>query len=57
MQELQDSNSNAALAMKCTVQKDKLADAVNRVMKAISSKTTIPILTGVKSPQEEMGLR
>ncbi|UAK18049.1 DNA polymerase III subunit beta [Sporolactobacillus terrae] len=34
--------------MKCTVQKDKLADAVNRVMKAISSKTTIPILTGVK---------
>lgn len=48
MQELQDSNSNAALAMKCTVQKDKLADAVNRVMKAISSKTTIPILTGVK---------
>ncbi|BBN97297.1 DNA polymerase III subunit beta [Sporolactobacillus terrae] len=48
MQELQDSNPNAALAMKCTVQKDKLADAVNRVMKAISSKTTIPILTGVK---------
>ncbi|MCQ2010686.1 DNA polymerase III subunit beta [Sporolactobacillus sp. STSJ-5] len=34
--------------MECTVQKEKLVDAVNRVMKAISSKTTMPILTGVK---------
>lgn len=48
MQEMQDTNPNAALAMECKVQKEKLADAVNRVMKAISSKTTIPILTGVK---------
>ncbi|WP_188803460.1 DNA polymerase III subunit beta [Sporolactobacillus putidus] len=34
--------------MKFTVQKDKLSDAVNRVMKAISTRTTIPILTGIK---------
>ncbi|WP_100489490.1 DNA polymerase III subunit beta [Sporolactobacillus pectinivorans] len=34
--------------MKCSVQKDKLAESVNQVMKAISTKTTIPILTGIK---------
>ncbi|MDD9148497.1 MULTISPECIES: DNA polymerase III subunit beta [unclassified Sporolactobacillus] len=34
--------------MKFTVRKDKLGDAVNRVMKAISTKTTVPILTGIK---------
>ncbi|RYL90917.1 DNA polymerase III subunit beta [Sporolactobacillus sp. THM7-4] len=34
--------------MKFNLEKDKLADAVNRVMKAVSSRTTIPILTGIK---------
>ncbi|MCL1632214.1 DNA polymerase III subunit beta [Sporolactobacillus sp. CPB3-1] len=34
--------------MDCTVQKDTLVEAVSQVMKAISTKTTIPILTGVK---------
>jgi DNA polymerase-3 subunit beta len=48
MQDMQDINPNASLTLKCTVLKEKLVDAVNQVMKAISSKTTIPILTGVK---------
>ncbi|GGL57893.1 DNA polymerase III subunit beta [Sporolactobacillus putidus] len=48
MQEMEETNQNTTLAMKFTVQKDKLSDAVNRVMKAISTRTTIPILTGIK---------
>lgn len=48
MQEMADTNQNTTLAMKLKVQKDKLSDAVNRVMKAISTRTTIPILTGIK---------
>lgn len=47
MPEMQDTSSSS-LAMKCSVQKDKLAESVNQVMKAISTKTTIPILTGIK---------
>jgi DNA polymerase-3 subunit beta len=34
--------------MKFTVQKDHLVKAVQDVMKAVSSRTTIPILTGIK---------
>ncbi|MTT31051.1 DNA polymerase III subunit beta [Terrilactibacillus sp. BCM23-1] len=34
--------------MKMTVTKDKLVESVNHVMKAVSSRTTIPILTGIK---------
>ncbi len=34
--------------MQFTIQKNKLVDAVNDVMKAVSSRTTIPILTGIK---------
>ncbi|WP_338779198.1 DNA polymerase III subunit beta [Metabacillus sp. FJAT-52054] len=34
--------------MKFVIQKDKLAQGVQDVMKAVSSRTTIPILTGIK---------
>ena len=34
--------------MQFTIQQNKLVDAVNDVMKAVSSRTTIPILTGIK---------
>ncbi|RYM04729.1 DNA polymerase III subunit beta [Sporolactobacillus sp. THM7-7] len=34
--------------MKFSVNKNKLAESVSRVMKAVSSRTTIPILTGIK---------
>lgn len=34
--------------MKFTIARDKLIAALNDVMKAVSSKTTIPILTGIK---------
>jgi DNA polymerase-3 subunit beta len=47
MQNIQDA-SDISYTMKCSVRKDKLASAVNQVMKAVSLKTTIPILTGIK---------
>ncbi|WP_132747618.1 DNA polymerase III subunit beta [Scopulibacillus darangshiensis] len=34
--------------MKFSISKDKLVEGVNHVMKAVSSRTTIPILTGIK---------
>ncbi|EKN68721.1 DNA polymerase III subunit beta [Schinkia azotoformans] len=34
--------------MQFSIQQNKLVDAVNDVMKAVSSRTTIPILTGIK---------
>lgn len=46
MQEI--ANHHTPLAMKFTVTKPKLVEAVNHVMKAVSSRTTIPILTGIK---------
>lgn len=46
MQEI--ANHHAPLAMKFTVLKSKLVEAVGHVMKAVSSRTTIPILTGIK---------
>lgn len=36
------------LVMKVTMRRDPLIQHVNRVMKAVSSQTTIPILTGLK---------
>lgn len=48
MQETQDTKHDTILTMHIKVQKDRLADSVNQVMKAISSKTTIPVLTGIK---------
>lgn len=42
--------------MKFVIQKDKLVQAVQDVMKAVSSRTTIPILTGVKIVASEEGI-
>lgn len=43
--------------MKFTIQRDHLLAALNDVMKAVSSKTTIPILTGIKIDASEDGIR
>ncbi|MGD8190570.1 DNA polymerase III subunit beta [Brevibacillus ginsengisoli] len=42
--------------MQITVQREKLATAVSHVMKAVSTRTTIPILTGIKLKADEEGL-
>ncbi len=42
--------------MHITVQREKLANAVSHVSKAVSSRTTIPILTGIKIKADEEGL-
>jgi DNA polymerase III subunit beta len=42
--------------MKFTVQKDHLVKAVQDVMRAVSSRTTIPILTGIKLVVTNEGL-
>lgn len=42
--------------MKLRVSKSALSDAVSQVSKAVSSKTTIPILTGIKVQADEYGL-
>lgn len=42
--------------MKFRVTKSALVDAVSQVSKAVSSKTTIPILTGIKIAVDEEGL-
>lgn len=42
--------------MKFTIQRDLLVDSVQDVMKAITSRTTIPILTGIKMTVTEDGV-
>ena len=42
--------------MKFIIQRDQLIDNVQHVMKAISSRTTIPILTGIKIIATNEGL-
>ncbi|MRX74004.1 DNA polymerase III subunit beta [Bacillus lacus] len=42
--------------MKFVIQKDKLVQSVQDVMKAVSSRTTIPILTGIKITAGEDGV-
>ncbi|WP_246944322.1 DNA polymerase III subunit beta [Bacillus pinisoli] len=42
--------------MKFSIQKDYLVQAVQDVMKAVSSRTTIPILTGIKMVATEEGV-
>ncbi|WP_232698008.1 DNA polymerase III subunit beta [Brevibacillus daliensis] len=42
--------------MKITVQRDKLSTAVSHVGKAVSTRTTIPILTGIKVKADQDGL-
>jgi DNA polymerase-3 subunit beta len=42
--------------MKFEIKRDRLLDGLNDVMKAVSSKTTIPILTGIKFDLTTAGL-
>lgn len=42
--------------MKFTIQKDRLAEGVQNVLKAVSSRTTIPILTGIKIEASNEGV-
>ncbi|MFS0673795.1 DNA polymerase III subunit beta [Ornithinibacillus sp. 179-J 7C1 HS] len=42
--------------MKFTIQRDQLIDSVQDVMKAISSRTAIPILTGMKMEVKQHGI-
>ncbi|MBA2174731.1 DNA polymerase III subunit beta [Halobacillus locisalis] len=43
--------------MKFIIQRDQLIESVQNVMKAISSRTTIPILTGMKIEASEEGIK
>ncbi|MYL34430.1 DNA polymerase III subunit beta [Pontibacillus yanchengensis] len=43
--------------MKFTIQRDQLMESIQDVMKAISSRTTIPILTGMKVEATEHGVK
>ncbi|MFJ7953848.1 DNA polymerase III subunit beta [Lysinibacillus sp. NPDC096418] len=43
--------------MKFNILRDRLLDGLNDVMKAVSSKTTIPILTGIKIDVTNEGMR
>ena len=42
--------------MKLTILKDQLNDAIQHVSKAISSRTTIPILSGIKIDVNHKGV-
>ncbi len=42
--------------MHFTIQRDRLIDSVQHVMRAVSSRTTIPILTGIKIVANENGV-
>ncbi|KJD54016.1 DNA polymerase III subunit beta, partial [Bacillus amyloliquefaciens] len=42
--------------MKFTIQKDRLVEGVQDVLKAVSSRTTIPILTGIKIVASDEGV-
>jgi DNA polymerase III subunit beta len=44
------------MIMKFEIMRERLLDGLNDVMKAVSSKTTIPILTGIKLEVTEEGL-
>lgn len=42
--------------MEFTIQRDQLTNAIHTVSKAVSSRTTIPILTGIKIVAHEDGI-
>lgn len=44
------------LLMKITIQRDRLVQSVTDVLKAVSTRTTIPILTGIKIKANEEGV-
>ncbi|CAM3052938.1 DNA polymerase III subunit beta [Sporolactobacillus spathodeae] len=56
MQETQEMNQRGTLVLKFMVLKDKLSEAVNQVMKSVSNKTTLPILTGIKLTATHEGI-
>lgn len=56
MSNIIDQTQEAGLSMNFTIVKDKLVESVNHVMKAVSSRTTIPILTGIKLTAAEDGM-
>ena len=41
--------------MKFIIQRDRLVHSVQEVMKAVTSRTTIPILTGIKIDSDSRG--
>lgn len=43
--------------MKFEIMRERLVEGLNDVMKAVSSKTTIPILTGIKMDVSSEGMR
>lgn len=49
-------NEKRRINMKIVIHKDKLVQSVQDVMKAVSSRTTIPILTGIKIVATEEGI-
>lgn len=53
---IDENRQDTALAMTFSIMKSKLVEGVNHVMKAISSRTTIPILTGIKITASHDGL-
>lgn len=59
MENVIDQNTaQHGLGMKISINRSKLVESVNDVMKAVSSRTTIPILTGIKitAHEDEMTL-
>lgn len=56
MQGTPDATRNHTISMSITLQKKLLIEAVGKVTKAISSKTTIPILTGIKLTSDAQGI-
>ena len=47
------AQSGQGLIMKLNINREVLIKSLNHVMKAVSSKTTIPILTGIKLTARE----
>jgi len=57
MEELVDSKTtDSDLIMQITVLREQLIEHVNHVFKAVSSRTTIPILTGIKLVASKEGI-
>lgn len=53
---LEKEIKNGGFLMKFVIQRDRLVQAVNEVTRAISSRTTIPILTGIKITVNDEGV-
>lgn len=53
---LEKETKNGGILMKFIIQRNRLVQAVNEVTRAISSRTTIPILTGIKITVNDEGV-